>query len=53
MQAVRGEAAFEMLGRATELERQVSNIEELCTELRAGRARPFRFDDAAIGPANE
>jgi predicted metal-dependent phosphoesterase TrpH len=38
---------------ATELERQVSNIEELCIELRAGRARPFRFDDAATRPANE
>jgi len=38
---------------ATELEREVSNIEELCIELRAGRARPFRFEDGAIGPANE
>jgi predicted metal-dependent phosphoesterase TrpH len=38
---------------ATELERQVSNIEELCIELRAGRARPFRFDDAVTRPANE
>ena len=38
---------------ATELERQVSNIEELCIELRAGRTRPFRFEDGASGPANE
>ena len=34
---------------ATELERQVSDIEGLCAELRAGRARPFRFEDA--GPS--
>lgn len=34
---------------ATELERQVSDVEGLCAELRAGRARPFRFDTA---PAN-
>lgn len=34
---------------ATELEREVSDIEGLCAELRAGRARPFRFD--AAGPS--
>ncbi|SRR5579883_103165 len=28
---------------ATELEREVNSVEELCAELRAGRARPFRF----------
>ena len=31
---------------ATELERTVSDVEGLCAELRAGRARPFRFEDA-------
>ena len=28
---------------ATELERPIKNVEELCIELRAGRARPYRF----------
>ncbi len=28
---------------ATELERPIKNVEELCAELRAGRARPFHF----------
>ena len=28
---------------ATELEREVKTVEELCTELRAGRARPYIF----------
>jgi hypothetical protein len=28
---------------ATELEREVSTVEELCVELRAGRARPYHF----------
>jgi predicted metal-dependent phosphoesterase TrpH len=28
---------------ATELDREVVTVEELCVELRAGRARPFRF----------
>ncbi len=28
---------------ATELERPIKNVEELCVELRAGRARPYRF----------
>jgi predicted metal-dependent phosphoesterase TrpH len=28
---------------ATELEREVKSVEELCTELRAGRARPYTF----------
>jgi len=28
---------------ATELEREVKSVEELCTELRAGRARPYNF----------
>jgi predicted metal-dependent phosphoesterase TrpH len=32
---------------ATELEREVTTIEELCAELRAGRARPYRFDRSA------
>lgn len=32
---------------ATELEREVSSIEELCAELRAGRARPYQFPNAA------
>jgi len=31
---------------ATELEREVTTVEELCTELRAGRARPFHFPRA-------
>jgi len=31
---------------ATELERDISDIEGLCAELRAGRARPFRFEPA-------
>ena len=28
---------------ATELEREIANVEELCVEIRAGRARPYRF----------
>ena len=32
---------------ATELEREVGDIEGLCAELRAGRARPFRFEPAS------
>ena len=32
---------------ATELERPVSDIEGLCCELRAGRARPFRFNGSS------
>jgi predicted metal-dependent phosphoesterase TrpH len=28
---------------ATELEREVATVEQLCNELRAGRARPYRF----------
>jgi len=28
---------------ATELEREVKTAEELCAELRAGRARPYAF----------
>ncbi len=28
---------------ATELEHEVATVEELCAELRAGRARPFHF----------
>jgi predicted metal-dependent phosphoesterase TrpH len=31
---------------ATELERPIKNVEELCVELRAGRARPYRFPSA-------
>jgi len=31
---------------ATELERPIKNVEELCVELRAGRARPYRFPPA-------
>ncbi len=31
---------------ATELERGVRNVAELCVELRAGRARPYRFPPA-------
>jgi predicted metal-dependent phosphoesterase TrpH len=30
---------------ATALEREVNTVEELCAELRAGRARPFQFPD--------
>ncbi|MBV8772536.1 MAG: PHP domain-containing protein [Deltaproteobacteria bacterium] len=30
---------------ATALERDVTTVEELCAELRAGRARPFQFPD--------
>jgi hypothetical protein len=37
---------------ATELERDVRDIEGLCAELRAGRARSFRFE-AAPPPASE
>jgi predicted metal-dependent phosphoesterase TrpH len=34
---------------ATELEREVATVEELCVELRAGRARPFYFPpDSAL-----
>lgn len=36
---------------ATELDRPVTDIEGLCAELRAGRARPFRFDGAGDSPA--
>ena len=32
---------------ATELEREVKTVEELCAELRAGRARPYVFPGAA------
>jgi predicted metal-dependent phosphoesterase TrpH len=32
---------------ATELERPIKNVEELCIELRAGRARPYRFPPTA------
>jgi predicted metal-dependent phosphoesterase TrpH len=31
---------------ATELERPVTDVAGLCAELRAGRARPFRFDNS-------
>jgi predicted metal-dependent phosphoesterase TrpH len=31
---------------ATELTNRVTTVEELCVELRAGRARPFQFNDA-------
>jgi predicted metal-dependent phosphoesterase TrpH len=31
---------------ATELERKIATVEELCAELRAGRARPFQFPKA-------
>jgi predicted metal-dependent phosphoesterase TrpH len=34
---------------ATEFERDVTTVEELCAELRAGRARPFQFQDAQRG----
>jgi predicted metal-dependent phosphoesterase TrpH len=34
---------------ATELEREVATVEELCAELRAGRAHPFRFPDSNRG----
>lgn len=37
---------------ATELDRPVADIEGLCTELRAGRARPFRFDASTAPPAD-
>jgi predicted metal-dependent phosphoesterase TrpH len=37
---------------ATELERTVTSVEELCIELRAGRARPYQFGpDSAATPA--
>ena len=37
---------------ATEAEeRQVSDVEGLCAELRAGRARPFRFDADGSNPS--
>jgi hypothetical protein len=32
---------------ATELERPIKNVEELCIELRAGRGRPYRFPPAS------
>ncbi|MGH8010931.1 MAG: PHP-associated domain-containing protein [Candidatus Binataceae bacterium] len=32
---------------ATELERAVNTVEELCAELRAGRARPYSFEAAS------
>ncbi len=38
---------------ATELERPVSDVEGLCAELRAGRARPFRFDDGSNSSPSE
>jgi predicted metal-dependent phosphoesterase TrpH len=38
---------------ATELEREVSSVEELCTELRAGRARPFYFPQESVRPHSE
>jgi hypothetical protein len=28
---------------ATELDREVTSVEEMCAELRAGRARPYQF----------
>jgi hypothetical protein len=34
---------------ATELERDIATVEELCAELRAGRARPFLFPNADRG----
>ena len=34
---------------ATELEREVKTVEELCAELRAGRARPYVFPGAEEG----
>ena len=36
---------------ATELTREVATVEELCAELRAGQARPFRFPKAHQGRA--
>jgi predicted metal-dependent phosphoesterase TrpH len=36
---------------ATELTREVATVEELCTELREGRARPFQFPNAHRGRA--
>jgi predicted metal-dependent phosphoesterase TrpH len=36
---------------ATELTREVGTVEELCTELREGRARPFQFPNAHRGRA--
>ena len=35
---------------ATELEREVANVEQLCIELRAGRARPYHFPPTAAAP---
>jgi predicted metal-dependent phosphoesterase TrpH len=35
---------------ATELENEVSTVEELCAELRAGRARPFYFPRGSAPP---
>jgi predicted metal-dependent phosphoesterase TrpH len=35
---------------ATELERDVATVEELCAELRAGRARPFLFSGDGAAP---
>ena len=32
---------------ATELQRDVTTVEEMCTELRAGRARPYLFSEPA------
>jgi hypothetical protein len=32
---------------ATEFERDVHTVEEMCAEIRAGRARPYVFADAA------
>ena len=36
---------------ATELMREVATVEELCAEIRAGRARPFQFPKAQRGRA--
>jgi PHP-associated len=37
---------------ATELDREVATVEELCVELRAGRARPFHFPDESASRGN-
>jgi hypothetical protein len=31
---------------ATEFEREVKTVEEMCAEIRAGRARPYVFADS-------
>jgi predicted metal-dependent phosphoesterase TrpH len=33
---------------ATEFERGVATVEEMCAEIRAGRARPYRFPDSPV-----